>query len=99
MLSLTLIAAAALAGCADDGPDTVRVTQAEACKAVREKLDVEELEARFGAPDSTQDFFGDRILVYERPDAKWQFQVSAEAGTFRALRVEGSRERILSCPS
>jgi hypothetical protein len=97
MLLLTLITAA-LAGCADDGPDTVGLTEPEACKAVKERLDAEEIERRFGKPDTTQDFFGDRVVVYQRAETKWQFQVSAQSGTFRALKVKGSKEEIIDCP-
>ncbi|HEX8741608.1 MAG TPA: hypothetical protein VF712_00600 [Thermoleophilaceae bacterium] len=100
MLLLTLTAAIAAAGCGDDTPDLVPLSQAEACRAVKERLDAEELETRFGEPDSTQDFFGDQVLAYEdeAEDLRWQFQVSQQAGTFRALRVKGSREEIVDCP-
>lgn len=98
---LALTAALTLAACSDNTPDIVPVDQAEACKAVKEHLDVDELEKRFGKPDSTQDFFGDSVLAYEDEGegVKWQFQVSAQAGTFRALRVEGKREDVVQCPS
>ena len=96
---LPLIAAIAVAvpGCADDGDDPIPVTEAEACKAVKEKLELGALTDRFGEPDGSQDFFGDRVLTYEDDDANWQFQVSAKGGTFRAIRVEGSREEVLAC--
>jgi hypothetical protein len=98
VLCLTVVALA-LAGCADDTPDIVPLNEANACKAVREKLDAKELEGRFGKPDAEQDFFGDRVFAYETDDGeRWQFQVSAQAGTFRALRVEGKREKIVDCP-
>lgn len=96
MLLLILIAAV-LAGCGDDGPSTVGLTDPEACKAVKERLDVKEIEDRFGKPDATQDFFGDTTVVYQRAETKWQFQVSAQSGTFRALKVKGSSEEIISC--
>ena len=99
--ALPLIAAVAVAvtaaGCSDDTPDPIPVTETSACKAVKDKLKLDALEERFGDPDSSQDFFGDRVLTYEGDDVKWQFQVSAQAGTFRAIRVEGQRERILAC--
>jgi hypothetical protein len=97
MLLLTLIAAAALAGCGDDG-DTVGLTEPEACKAIKERLDLKEIEGRFGKPDATQDFFGDSTVIYQRAETKWQFQVSAQSGTFRALKVKGSKEEIIACP-
>ena len=96
MLLLTLIAAIAAAGCDDD--DRVGLTEAEACKAVKEKLSAEQLEARFGEPTSSQDFFGDRVLSYTRGQVKWQFQVTTQGGTFRALKVEGRTEDVLTCP-
>jgi hypothetical protein len=97
--ALPLIAAVALAvsGCSDDGSDPIPVTETEACKAVKEKLKLDAMEERFGQPDRSQDFFGDRVLIYEDDDANWQFQVSTQAGTYRALRVEGKKERVLSC--
>ena len=98
MPPLTLIAALALAGCTDE-PDRVGLTEPEACKAVKERLDVEELEDRFGEPDTTQDFFGDRVVIYERGEIKWQFQVTEQTGTFRVLQTRGSRETILACRS
>lgn len=98
---LVLIAAVALAvavtACGDDTPDLIPVTETEACKAVNEKLELDALEDRFGEPDESQDFFGDRVVTYEDDEARWQFQVSAQAGTLRAIRVEGKRERILDC--
>jgi hypothetical protein len=98
---LALIAALALASCGDgDGP--VAIDEAEACRAVKERLTLDEIEARFGEPDSSQDFFGDRVVAYDDEDeegVRWQFQVSAQAGTFRALRVEGRREEIIECPN
>ena len=97
VLLLTLIAAVAPAACGDDEPDTVALGQQEACKAVKEELTVAEIEERFGEPDQTQDFFGDTVVSYERGEVKWQFQVSARAGTFRALRVRGAREEVLAC--
>ena len=95
MLLLTLIAAIATAGC--DDADPVGLTEAEACKAVKERLDVDQLEDRFGKPTSSQDFFGDRVLSYTRGEVKWQFQVTEQAGTFRALKTEGKTEEILPC--
>ena len=97
---LLLIGAVAVsAGCADDSPDPIPVTEAEACKAVKEHLKLDALRDRFGSPDGNQDFFGDRVVTYEDDDTKWQFQVGAETGTFRAIRVEGKREEILACPT
>lgn len=98
---LALIAALALASCGG-GDDPVTVDESEACKAVRERLTLSEIQDRFGEPDSSQDFFGDRVVAYddeEETGVKWQFQVSAQAGTFRALRVEGKREQIIECPN
>lgn len=100
--ALPLIAAVAVAvstGCADDSDDPIPVTEAEACKAVREHLKLDDLEDRFGSPDGSQDFFGDRVVTYDDDEVKWQFQVGARTGTFRAIRVEGSREKILACPT
>ena len=98
---LALTAALALSSCSDDTPDIVAVDQAEACRAVKERLDLDEIESRFGKPDSTQDFFGDTVVVYDdrREGVRWQFQVSAQSGTFRALRVEGRREDVVDCPT
>ena len=96
---LILTFAVAAAGCGDDDPDRVGLTDTEACRAVKEKLSREELEKRFGKPDTTQDFFGDHVLVYERPDLTWQFQVTEQAGTFRVIQAKGKRETILTCPS
>lgn len=93
---LTLAAVVALSGCSDDS-DTVGLTEPEACKAVKERLDVEGLERRFGEPDETQDFFGDRVVIYERGEIRWQFQVTAQAGTYRVLQARGKRETVLSC--
>jgi hypothetical protein len=96
--SLALVAAVAvIAGCSDDTDGVVVVTEAEACKAVQERLKLDALEDRFGEPDASQDFFGDRVVTYDDDEAKWQFQVSARGGTFRALRVEGQREEVLEC--
>ncbi len=95
---LALIAALALASC-DEGDDPVALNEAEACKAVEERLTLDEIQDRFGRPDSTQDFFGDRVVTYEDDDVKWQFQVGAQTGTFRAIRVKGNREEILACPT
>jgi hypothetical protein len=97
ILLLTLIATIAATGCGDDGPDPVGLSEAEACKAVKEHLDAEGLETRFGKPSGTQDFFGDKVISYERGDETWQFQLTEQGGTFRALRVEGQREQILPC--
>jgi hypothetical protein len=102
VLLLVLIPALALAACGDDGPEIVEVDQAEACRAVKERLKLTELEDRFGKPDSQQDFFGDTVVAYEDDDAegvKWQLQVSAQSGTFRAQRVEGRREEQIDCPN
>lgn len=94
----TLALALAATGCAEDGQDFAQLNETEACKAVREKLTREKLEERFGKPDGTQDFFGDTVLSYEGvDDVRWQFQVSAQAGTFRALTVKGQREEIVEC--
>lgn len=98
-LTLTIIAALAAVGCSDDDPERVGLTEPEACRAVKEKLSVEELERRFGEPQSSQDFFGDRVVSYVRGDIQWQFQVTAEAGTFRVLQIKGKRETILACRS
>jgi hypothetical protein len=98
---LPLIAAVAVAvtasACGDDTPDPIPVTETEACKAVKEKLKLEAMEERFGEPDGSQDFFGDRVLTYDDDEVKWQFQVSTQAGTYRALRVEGKGEKVLDC--
>ena len=101
MPPLTLLAALAVAlgGCGEDARDFAQLNQAEACKAVKERLTLEKLQERFGKPDGTQDFFGDSVVSYlGAEEVRWQFQVNAEAGTFRALRVEGSRERPVECP-
>ena len=95
---LTLIVALGLAGC-DEGDDTVALSEAEACKAVKERLKVDQVEDRFGEPDRTQDFFGDFVVTYERGEIEWQFQVGAKTGTFRAIRVKGAREEIIDCPN
>jgi hypothetical protein len=95
----TLALAFAAAGCADDDQNFAQLNETEACKAVREKLPLAKLEERFGKPDGTQDFFGDTVVAYEGvDDVRWQFQVSAQAGTFRALTVKGQREEIVECP-
>ena len=102
VLLLALLAALALAACGDDEPEIVAVDRAEACKAVKERLKLDQLEDRFGQPDSSQDFFGDFVVAYadrDDEDVRWQFQVSAQAGTFRALRVKGQREEIVECPN
>jgi hypothetical protein len=99
MLLLTLTAALAVAGCTDDTPDIVPVDREEACRAVKERLDVAGLERRFGEPESSQDFFGDRVVAYEEGGQRWQFQVSSESGTFRAIEVRGKREQIVDCPA
>ncbi|MDQ3933961.1 MAG: hypothetical protein M3340_04945 [Actinomycetota bacterium] len=96
---LTLIAALAAAGCDDGGPDPVALSETEACKAVEERLKLDQFDERFGKPDRTQDFFGDSVVTYERGDVTWQFQVSAQTGTFRALLVEGAREKAIDCPN
>ena len=98
MLLLTLIAALAAGGC-DDGDDLVPLSEAEACKAVKERLTLDEVEDRFGEPDASQDFFGDRIVSYDADELRWQFQIGAKTGTFRAIRVEGQREQVLNCPT
>lgn len=95
---LTLALALTAAGCGG-GDDTVELDQAEACKVVKEDLTVDQIEDRFGKPDQTQDFFGDTVVSYTRGDQRWQFQVSAQAGAYRALRVRGVREEVLSCPN
>jgi hypothetical protein len=100
VLTITLLCAAALAaaGCGDDSRDFAQLNEDEACKAVREKLPLDKLEDRFGEPDRTQDFFGDTVVTYEgAEDVRWQFQVSTQVGTFRALTVEGSREEVVDC--
>jgi hypothetical protein len=99
--TLALIATVVLvvSACGDDSADPIPVTEAEACKAVEERLKLDALEERFGSPDASQDFFGDRVVTYDDADVKWQFQVGAETGTFRAIRVKGKREEILACPS
>ena len=98
VLLLTLLVPLAFGGCAED--DTpVALSEAEACKAVKERLSLDGLTDRFGEPDASQDFFGDRVVTYEDEPLKWQFQVGAKTGTFRAIRVEGQRERTLSCPT
>ncbi len=96
---VTLVTLAlAAAACSDAGQDFAQLNRTEACKAVREKLTLAKLEDRFGKPDATQDFFGDTVVSYEGPeDVRWQFQVSAQAGTFRALQVKGSREELVEC--
>jgi hypothetical protein len=96
-LLLTLLAALAVTGCAeDDGPTPL--SEAEACRAVKEKLTLEQLEDRFGKPDASQDFFGDRVVAYQDDEVKWQFQVGTRNGTFRALQVKGQREEVVDCP-
>ena len=92
-----MTAALAVAGCTDDTPDLIELNESNACKAVKDKADVDELEKRFGDPDGSQDFFGDRILTYEDDEMKWQFQVTEQAGTLRAIRVEGKRETVVDC--
>lgn len=99
---VTLLAALALgaSACGNEAPDFADLNQAEACRAVKEKLTLAKLEKRFGKPDGTQDFFGDTVVYYEGvDDVRWQFQVSAQAGTFRALTVKGKREDIVQCPA
>ena len=96
---VTLALALAAAGCGDDGQDFAQLNQTEACRAVKEKLTLPKLEERFGKPDGRQDFFGDTIVAYEgAEEVRWQFQVSAQAGTFRALTVKGKREDVVPCP-
>ena len=86
--------------CSDDGTDFADLNRTEACRAVTEKLTLAKLEERFGKPDGTQDFFGDTVVSYEGVDeVRWQFQVSAQVGTFRALTVKGQREDIVQCPA
>ncbi len=82
VLPLALILALATAACGG-GDDDVELSQAEACKVVREDLTVDQIEERFGKPDQTQDFFGDTVVSYTRGDERWQFQVSAQAGAYR----------------
>ena len=92
--------AVVLGACGDDSDDLIPVTETEACKAVKERLKLDALQDRFGPPDASQDFFGDRVVTYDDDDeVKWQFQVGARTGTFRAIRVEGKREEILACPT
>ena len=98
VLLLTLLAVFAGAGCGDDD-DPTPLSEAEACKAVKEKLTLEQLEDRFGAPDASQDFFGDRVVAYDDEEVRWQFQVGTRNGTFRAIQVKGRREQVLDCPS
>jgi hypothetical protein len=95
---LAVLAVLGLAAC-DDGNDTVRLTEASACRAVEERLKLDQFDDRFGEPDRTQDFFGDSVVIYERGEVTWQFQVGAKTGTFRALRVEGTREQVIDCPT
>jgi hypothetical protein len=95
---LYVLAVLTAAGC-DEGDDTVALSEAEACKAVKERLKVDQVEDRFGEPDRTQDFFGDFVVIYERGDVEWQFQVGAKTGTFRAIRVKGAREEVIDCPN
>lgn len=96
---LCVIAVLTAAGCDDGEGDAVALSEAEACRAVKERLKLDQLDERFGKPDRTQDFFGDYVVSYERGDVKWQFQVGAKTGTFRALRVEGVKEEALDCPT
>lgn len=96
LLAISLSAAVLAVGCADED-EVVQVDQTEACRAVKEKLKLDDLTDRFGDPDRSQDFFGDRVVTYDDGEQKWQFQISAQGGTFRAIRVEGSREEILRC--
>ena len=99
MLLLTLLATLALAACGNGETELRAVNEIEVCKTVKERLTERQVRARFGEPDDTQDFFGDTVLAYEGlDDVTWQFQVKADGGTFRALRVEGSREQIVRCP-
>ena len=98
VLLLTLLPVIAAAGCSDaEGPTAL--SEAEACKAVAERLTLPKLEDRFGKPDRSQDFFGDRVVTYDDDELKWQFQISARAGAFRAAQVKGQREEILDCQS
>ena len=97
---VTVLAALALgtAACSDDSRDFADLNRDEACRAVKEKLTLEKLKERFGEPDGSQDFFGDTVVAYEGVDeVRWQFQVSQQAGTLRALTVEGSRETPVAC--
>ncbi len=95
---LSLLAVLALAACDEDAPDPVELNEAEACKAVEERLKLDQFDERFGEPDRTQDFFGDTVVSYERGEVTWQFQVGAQSGTFRALQVKGAREEAIDCP-
>jgi hypothetical protein len=97
-MMLTLVAVLVATGCGEgDGPTPL--SEAEACKAVEEKLTLEQLEERFGEPDGSQDFFGDRVVAYQDDEVRWQFQVGTRNGTFRALQVKGQREEVLDCPA
>jgi hypothetical protein len=97
-LLLLALTALLLAGCSEDNVPA-GLNRAEACRAVREHLDARGIASRFGKPDSTQDFFGDVVLSYDRAGIRWEFQVSATAGTYRAAQVRGTREQGLTCPS
>lgn len=97
---VTVLAALVLgaAGCSEAGTDFADLNRTEACRAVKEKLSLQRLEKRFGEPDARQDFFGDTVVGYDGvDDVRWQFQVSQQTGTFRALTVKGSREEMVRC--
>ena len=96
--ALALAIAAAIAGCGEDEPVKQELNQANACRVVKEDLKVPAIEERFGEADKKEDFFGDTIVTYDQGDEQWKFQVSANVGTFRALRQpKDGIEQILPC--
>jgi len=97
-LLLPALTALLLTGCSEDNPLHAGLNKTEACRAVKERLDARGIATRFGKPDTTQDFFGDSVLSFDRVGVRWEFQVSATAGTYRALQVKGAQEQVLSCP-
>lgn len=98
MLVLTA-AVLATAGCGRHvDPQRDALTQASACGVVKDRLNADTIEKRFGKPDEIQDFFGDKVVTYKRDGVEWSFQVSGKVGTYRALRQRPNEaEEILPC--